>query len=89
MKNFIKNKNFWFPKTLYELRKKYWGKIVQLKNIYKFTADYFFIGQVDFVLIVKKVIKNEKFHFIGNTECSQVPSDICTVKFDIFDHNHL
>ena len=26
---------------------------------------------------------------LGNTECSQEPSDICTRKFDIYDHNHL
>ena len=25
----------------------------------------------------------------GNTECFQVPSDICTEKFEIFYHNHL
>ena len=26
---------------------------------------------------------------LGNTKCSQVPSDIFTGKFGIFDHNHL
>ena len=26
---------------------------------------------------------------LGNTECSQVPFDICTGMFDTFDHNHL
>ena len=26
---------------------------------------------------------------LGNTECSQVPSDICTGKFDVLDHKHL
>ena len=26
---------------------------------------------------------------LGNTECSHVPSDICTRKFDIFYYNHL
>ena len=26
---------------------------------------------------------------VGNTECSQVPFDICTGKFDTFDYNHL
>ena len=26
---------------------------------------------------------------LGNTKCSQVPSNVCTGKFKIFDHNHL
>ena len=26
---------------------------------------------------------------LGYTECSQVPFDICTGKFDIFYHNHV
>ena len=63
MRNAIKNKNFWFSKKLNELRKDFGDKIVHLKNIYKFTPDYFLIGHVIFVLFVKNVIKNEKFDF--------------------------
>ena len=46
---------------------------------------------------MQKWIKNV-FHYtrgtiyilsLGNTECSQVPSDICTGMFDSFYHNHL
>ena len=37
-----------------------------LKEIYKFPEDFFLIGHVVFVLIVKNVIKNEKFHFTPN-----------------------
>ena len=42
------------------------GKIVHLKKIHKFTLEHFLIGHVVFVLIVKNVIKNEKFYFASN-----------------------
>ena len=60
MKNVIENKNVWFPKKLYDICKKYWGKIVHLKKIYKFTSDHFLIGQVVFILIVKNLMKKKK-----------------------------
>ena len=55
MENVIKNKNIWFPKKTIQVTKKYGGKIVLLKKIYKFTSDYFTIGHVVFVLNVKNV----------------------------------
>ena len=39
------------------------SKIVHLKKIYNFDTDYFLIKRIVFVLIVKNVIKNKKFHF--------------------------
>ena len=41
-------------------------KIVHLKKICKFTSEHFLIGHVVLVLIVKKVIKNEKLYFALN-----------------------
>ena len=38
-------------------------KIVHLKKIYNFDFDHFFIIRTVFVLIVKNVIKNQKFNF--------------------------
>ena len=46
--------------------------IVHLKNIYKFGFDYFLIKRTIFVLIVKNVIKNQKFNFPDKL------CDICT-----------
>ena len=39
------------------------SKIVHLKEIYNFGFDHFFIKRTVFVLIVKNVIKNQKFNF--------------------------
>ena len=41
------------------------SKIVHLKKIYNFDFDHFFIKCTVFVLIVKNVIKNQKFNFPG------------------------
>ena len=38
-------------------------KIVYLKKIYNFDFDHFLIKRMDFFLIVKNVIKNQKFNF--------------------------
>ena len=38
-------------------------KIVYLKKIYNFHFDHFLIKRTVFVLIVKNVIKNQKFNF--------------------------
>ena len=39
------------------------SKIVYLKKIYNFDFDHFLIKRTVFVLIVKNVIKNQKFNF--------------------------
>ena len=39
------------------------SKIVHLKETYKFCFDHFLIKRTVFVLIVKNVIKNQKFNF--------------------------
>ena len=39
------------------------NKIVHLKKTYNFDFDHFLIKRTDFVLIVKNVIKNQKFNF--------------------------
>ena len=39
------------------------SKIVHLKKIYNFDFDHFLINPTVFVLIVKNVIKNQKFNF--------------------------
>ena len=39
------------------------SKIVHLKEIYNFDFDHFLIKRAVFVLIVKNVIKNQKFNF--------------------------
>ena len=39
------------------------NKIVHLKETYKFCLNYFMIKRTVFVLIVKNVIKNQKFNF--------------------------
>ena len=57
----IKNCGFWTNNARYE--KMLRSKLVPLKNIYKFYFDHFFIKRTVFVLIVKNVIKNQKFNF--------------------------
>ena len=39
------------------------SKIIHLKKIYNFDFDHFLIKRTVFVLIVKNVIKNQKFNF--------------------------
>ena len=46
MKNVIKNKNFWFLKKLYEIRKKCFGKNIPSQEDIKFTPNHFLIEQV-------------------------------------------
>ena len=40
------------------------SKIVHLKEIYNFDFDHFLIKQAVFILILKNVIKNQKFNFL-------------------------
>ena len=42
-------------------------KIVHLKKVYNFDFDHFLIKRTVFVLIVKNVIKNQKFNFPEKT----------------------
>ena len=51
------------------------SKIVHLKEIYNFDFDHILIKRTVFVLIVKNVIKNQKFNFPDKLLC-----DICTKK---------
>ena len=51
------------PKKLYEIRKKMLGtKLFNSRRYRNLNSDLFLIGLVVFVLIVKSIIKNEKFH---------------------------
>ena len=47
------------------------SKIVHLKKIYNFNFDHFLIKRTVFVLIVKNVIKNQKFNF---------PDKLCDIR---------
>ena len=47
------------------------SKIVHLKKIYNFYFDHFLIKRTVFVLIVKNVIKNQKFNF---------PDKLCDIR---------
>ena len=47
------------------------SKIVHLKKIYNFEFDHFLIKRTVFVLIVKNVIKNQKFNF---------PDKLCDIR---------
>ena len=46
-----------------EYEKMFRSKIVHLKEIYNFDIDHFLIKRTIFGLIVKNVIKNQKFNF--------------------------
>ena len=46
-------------------------KIIHLKEIYKFCFDHILIKRTVFVLIVKNVIKNQKFNF---------PDKLCDIR---------
>ena len=47
------------------------SKIVHLKKIYNFDFDHFLIKRTVFILIVKNVIKNQKFNF---------PDKLCDIR---------
>ena len=48
-----------------------YSKIVHLKEIYNFGFDHFLIKRTVFVLILKNVIKNQKFNF---------PDKLCDIR---------
>ena len=47
------------------------SKIINLKETYKFCFDHFLIKRTVFVLIVKNIIKNQKFNF---------PDKLCDIR---------
>ena len=57
----IKSCGFWPNKARY--KKMLTRKIVHLKETYKFCFDHFLIKRTVLLLIVKNVIKNQKFNF--------------------------
>ena len=65
MKNVIKNQKLNFPDKLRHTKKMFRNKIVHFKRIYKFYFNHFLIKCTVFVLIMKNVIKNQKFNFPG------------------------
>ena len=65
----IKSCGFWGNNARYE--KMLTRKIVHLKKIYNFNFDHFLIKRTVFVLIVKNIIKNQKFNF---------PDKLCDIR---------
>ena len=66
----IKNGFYKIKKSLFRpnnarYKKMLRSKIVHLKKIYNFDFDHFLIKRTVFVLIVKNVIKNQKFNFLA------------------------
>ena len=62
----LKIKTFGFQINYSRYEKKIGDKIIHLKKIYKSTPDHFLIGHKVFFSIIKKIIKNKKFHFAPN-----------------------
>ena len=67
MKYLIKNQKFNFPDKICNIctKKMLRNKIVCFKKIYEFNFDHFLIKCTVFVIIVKNVIKNQKFYFLA------------------------
>ena len=65
----IKSCGFRLNNARYEKMLK--SKIVHLKEIYNFDLDHFLIKRTVFVLIVKNLIKNQKFNF---------PDKLCDIR---------
>ena len=63
----LKIKSCGFPPNNARCEKMLRSKIVHLKEIYNFYFDHFLIKHTVFVLIVKNVIKNQKFNFPEQT----------------------
>ena len=62
-KTLLKIKSCSFRQNNARYEKTLKSKIVYLKEIYNFDFDHFFIKSTVFVLIVKNVLKNQKFNF--------------------------
>ena len=62
-KTLLKIKSCGFRPNNARYKKMLTRKIVDLKETYKFCFDHFLIKLTVFVLIVKNVIKNQKFNF--------------------------
>ena len=63
IKTLLKIKSCGFRPNNARYKKMLTNKIVHLKKIYNFDFDHFLIKHTVFVLIVKNVIKNQKFNF--------------------------
>ena len=64
MKNVIKNKNFWFQKRLYEIRKKSCRQNRSFQEDMQNLRHFFDrIRSFRFNIVVKNVMKSKKFHF--------------------------
>ena len=70
-KTFLKIKCCGFRPNNARYEKMLRSKIVHLKKIYNFDFDHFLIKRTVFVLIVKNVIKNQKFNF---------PDKLCDIR---------
>ena len=62
-KTLLKIKSCGFQPNNARYEKMLRSKVVHLKEIYNFGFDHFLIKRTVFVLIVKNVIKNQKFNF--------------------------
>ena len=71
IKTLLKIKSCGFRANNARYKKMLRRKIVHLKKIYKFDFDHFLIKRTVFVLIVKNVIKNQKFNF---------PDKLCDIR---------
>lgn len=69
MKNVIINENKIFPVKLWKIRKNMRSKIVQIKNIYKFSLDHFLVKSVGFGLITKNNITKIKRRIWPRSGC--------------------
>ena len=67
----LKIKNYGFRLNNARYEKMLRSKIVHLKKIYNFDSDHFLIKHTVSVLIVKNVIKNQKFNF---------PDKLCDIR---------
>ena len=62
-KTLLKIKSWGFRSNNARYEKMLRSKIIYLKQIYNFYFDHFLMKRAVFVLIVKNVIKNQKFNF--------------------------
>ena len=70
-KMLLKIKSYGFRSNNARYEKMLRSKIVHLKKIYNFNFDHFLVKRTVFVLIVKNVIKNQKFNF---------PDKLCDIR---------